>query len=133
MLSPAGPGPPLLKQLLSLTVGLCKYTRGPALGASSVLLELLLDLLHGCLLLPRLTLWTPVRYTMAQLSWWELSTIQAGHILSSSCCRPYLGGLPRFQLSKMRDAMSFCTLILPLYYTILLFPTVFDAVSTVST
>ena len=67
LLSPAGPGPPLLKQLLSLTVGLCKYTRGPALGASSVLLELLLDLLHGCLLLPRLTLWTPVRYTTAQL------------------------------------------------------------------
>ena len=29
LLSPAGPGPPLLKQLLSLTVGLCKYSCGP--------------------------------------------------------------------------------------------------------
>ena len=67
MLSPAGPGPPLLKQLLSLAICLCKYTRGPPLGASSVLLESLLDLLHGCLLLLHLTLWNPVRYTTAQL------------------------------------------------------------------
>ena len=58
LLSPAGPGPPILKQLLS-HVGLCKYTCGPPLGASSVLLESLLDLLHGCLLLLHLTLWKP--------------------------------------------------------------------------
>ena len=58
-------------------------------------------------------------------SLWELSTSQCGHLLASSCCRPYLVGLPRFQLSKMRDAMGFCTLILALYYTVLLFPTVF--------
>ena len=32
-----------------------------------MLLESLLDLLHGCLLLPRLTLWMAVRYTKAQL------------------------------------------------------------------
>ena len=64
---------------------------------------------------------------------WEPSTSQGGHLLASSGCRPYLGGRPKFQLTKTRDAMGFCTLILQLYYIVLLFQQFFDVVSTVST
>ena len=64
---------------------------------------------------------------------WELSTSQGGHLLASSCCRPYLGGLPRF--SAQRPGMQWVFVHLSCNFTILFycFEQFFDAVSAVST
>ena len=127
MLSPAGPAPPLLKQLLSLT---CRPLQ-------VLLLALVSELLAGS------PPWLP---SSAPPHTVDASEIYHGTAFlvgaeynpswspSSFFLLPPLPGRPaQVQRTKTRDAMGFCALILQLYYIVLWFQQFFDVVSTVST